>query len=79
MTPETLASQYADMMMRAKTSIELALISGLIKKNLKDLVGYEDWLRDIWRSAHDNIMAPDCKPEDVLNKEGLRALKEGKL
>ena len=75
----TLASKYADELMKAKTIEELGAVSSRIRASLHELVGFEGWLRDIWTSCHWALTTPEIPIEDMLNKEGLKALREGRL
>jgi hypothetical protein len=75
--PCKVASLYAERMMSARNLTELALISKEVKANLVSLVGWEDWLRDCWRSARDTILTPDIPFEDTLNAVGRAALRKG--
>ena len=77
--PCRLATSYADRLSKCKTVEELKHVGLDIKTDLKNLAGYEDWLRDWYRSCEISITAPELIPEECLNKEGLKALKEGKI
>lgn len=61
--------------MMAKTLDELASISTRIKANLGELIGFEGWLRDIWKSAYDTLYVPNKSFKEGLSVVGKVALK----
>lgn len=74
-----LATNYAERLSKCKTVEELKHVGLDIKTDLKNLSGYEDWLRDWYRSCEISITAPHLIPEECLNKEGLKALAKGEI
>ena len=79
MTPCALATRYYEKMSKCKTIAELQAVGMEIKADLNNLAGFEDWLRSGYQSCADTIKAPEFKPEEALNKEGIKAWKRGEL
>ena len=78
--PCSIATDYAVSISKCQTIAELEAIGQVIKANLKDVVGYEEWLRDIYFSKLNyDLMIPDVPLEDKLNAAGKKALKRGEL
>ena len=74
-----LATDFAVRLMAARDLTELASISSEVRARLRDLTGWEDWLRDIWTSRNIDLKGPDVPFEETLNAAGMRALKKGTL
>jgi hypothetical protein len=79
MNPCNLATDFAVRLMKARDLPELASISSEVRARLRDLTGWEDWLRDIWTSRNTDLKGPYIPFEDTLNAAGRRALKKGLL
>ena len=74
------ATMYADRISKCKTIAELETIGQEIKANLKDVVGWEQWLRDIYFSKLNyDLKIPDVPFENILNKAGKKALERGEI
>jgi hypothetical protein len=69
------ATAYADRMSKCKTLDELRSVWSEINCNKKDIDGWYEWLIDIKDSNKIRLTGPDVKIEDILNDEGLKALK----
>jgi len=68
-----LAAQYADSMHKARNELELLSIARKIKADLKNLSGFEDWLRSEWRSANEAMKKRGIGEfSDCLNAEGKK-------
>ena len=52
------ATAYAERIMKASSLDELALIGAEVKADIKNVAGWESWLRDIWISRHDDFTLP---------------------
>jgi hypothetical protein len=79
-SPCSIATDYAVRISKCTTKPELEAIGQEIKANLKQVVGFEGWLRDFYESKLNfDLNAPVYKPEDILNKEGLKKLAKGEL
>jgi len=74
-----LATKYYEKMSKCKTIEELFVVGQEIKADEKNLEGWIEWLRDGYKSISDTIKAPIIPIEDMLNKEGLRALARGEI
>ena len=79
MNPCDLATDFAVRLMAARDLTELASISSEVRARLRDLTGWEDWLRDIWTSRNIDLKGPDTPFEETLNAAGRKALKRGEL
>ena len=77
--PCRLATKYADRLSKCKTVEELKHIGAEIKADLKNLVGWEQWLRDCYISCETTLTAPANIPEECLNKLGIAALEKGEI
>ena len=72
-----LATIYGDHILKCGSSKELLKIWDCVKKDIKKLIGYEDWLKDLHDSRMVDFLQPDISFEDTLNGEGKKALKAG--
>lgn len=79
MNPCDLATNFAVRLMAARDLTELASISSEVRARLRDLTGWEDWLRDIWWSRNQDLKGPDIPFEETLNVAGRKAYKKGTL
>lgn len=77
--PCAMATVYADRLSKCKSVEELKHIGGEIKADLKSLVGWEDWLRDCYRSCETTLTAPKLIPAECLNAQGMKALERGEI
>ena len=71
------ATLYADRMYKCKTIVELRAIGAEIKANLKDVVGWEEWLRDCYVSKSTDLNTPDTPFESTLNPLGKKKFLKG--
>jgi len=50
------ATAYAERIMKATSLEELAHLGAEVKADIKSVVGWESWLRDIYTSRYDTIV-----------------------
>jgi len=77
--PCDLATKFADELMGARDLAELGQICVEIKARLHDLGEMLPWLRDIYASAYKCLTMKEKPIEELLNKEGLKALERGEI
>lgn len=71
------ATKYAERMSKCATIVELRAIGDEIKANLRDVVGWEEWLRDMFVSKATDLNTLNIPFENTLNAEGRKAYKKG--
>jgi len=77
--PCSIATRFAEKLSKCGTIVELERIGAEIKASLKEVEGWEDWLRSWYASRFITLSEPKLVPEECLNAEGIKALARGEI
>jgi hypothetical protein len=77
--PCKVATAYAEKMSKCKSIEQLQLAWNEVNMHREEVKGWYQWLID-WKDSMKKTLTTPQKPiEELLNSEGLKALKKGEL